>query len=100
MIARKDVTLSNLKYYYDNRHGFVFSPGSDRHPETLANMLVKVGATNSLPEFITHLNGVTVFVYPENCEFHSGPVYQFAQGISQMMPIGQIDILSAWLKEN
>ena len=100
MIERKDVTLNNMKYYYDTRHGFVFHPASDKNPETLANMLIKVGATDSMPEFITHLEGFTLFVYPENCEFHSGPIYQFARGVSMTMPIGGIDILSAWLKEH
>jgi hypothetical protein len=100
MIARKTITLNDLKYYYDTRHGFVFHPADDRHVETLANMLLKVKATDSLPEFVTHLNGSTIFVYPEICEFHSGPVYQFAQGISQMMPVGRLEILNAWLKSN
>ena len=100
MIERKTISLNDMKYYYDNRHGIVFHPQNDNSVETFANMLIKVGATQVQPEFISHINGHTFIVYPEHIEFASGPVFQFSKQIEMMMPIGKLDILSAWLKEH
>lgn len=101
MIPEKFLTVPQLKYSYDTRHGFVFkgsSPSSDRAIEDLCRVLVSKKIAETLPEFIVKLNNLTTaFVYPEGSAFESGAFYKAANG-NQFFKFWEVDSLAAWLK--
>jgi hypothetical protein len=54
-----------------------------------------------MPEFVTPLNDRTLaFVYPEKCDFESGPFYKDTRQMCMMLNVFNIDILSAFLNEH
>lgn len=106
MIEKKDIKMHELKYYYDSRHGFVFRSkdrGSYENMESMCNLLKNIGFTDSMPEFYSEFGDTTVFVYPQICEFKSGPLHQATNQICGQLPflLGEtpfeIDIFNAWL---
>lgn len=105
-MIKKEIKLHELKYYHDTRHGFVFTckeTPSENSIQDMVEMLKRIGVTDSLPEFYTLHENSFIFVYPEICEFLSGPFYQAYNQICGKLAflIGEqpfeIDILNHWL---
>ncbi len=101
MIEEKTVSPNDLKYYYSERQGFVFTagiPSSSDAIERLCNMLVEKQVAEKMPEFFLRPNPNTfIVVFPEGASFKSPQFYQI--GIQcKMMGICEVDILGAWLK--
>jgi hypothetical protein len=101
-MIEKDINLNDLKYYYDQRHGFVYwgmSPISTKRLEKMVNSLIIGKITEHLPEFFTRPNENSVIVvYPEGISFQSGKFYQVVNNLERIADF-KIDILAAFLRE-
>ena len=73
MVEEKSLTIAELKYGYDHRHGFVFQGpvrSSNESIENLCKTLIKHKITEVSPEFIVRLSdSVVAFVYPDGVSF-------------------------------
>ena len=108
MIEKKEIEKHKLKYYYDDRHGFVFKAeekSSDTNIEGMCQLLKHKGVSDQLPEFYCYMDDRYIFVYPEGAKFLSGPFFQACHQLSRkfMFLVGgmdwEIDIFNAWIKE-
>lgn len=101
MIKFEEHTLDHLKYYYDERHGFVFQsgrPSKDSSIENMCNMLIKEDITKEMPEFVNRLGDKTFcVVYAEGVSFKSGEFYSRANN-PMLQGICKVDTLAAFLK--
>ena len=101
MIEFKEHTLDHLKYYYDERHGFVFQAGrpfKDTSIENMCNVMIEQGITKEQPEFVTRLDPHTfVVVYAEGISFNSGEFYARAKH-PMLQNVCRVDTLAAFLK--
>jgi hypothetical protein len=102
-MTEKETSLNDLKYYYGERHGFIFqgaTPSSGDALGRLCNVLIDKKITEAYPEFFTRLNTNTVaIVYPEGISFKCADFYRIGKQ-TEMMGFFKIDILAAFLKEN
>lgn len=102
-IEEKQIPVHELKYYYIDRHGFVFrgvSRSSDEAILNLSNNLINSKIADTHPEFIVRINDQTVaFVYPLDCSFNSPVLYQAAQRFA-MMGMFEVETLNIFLKQS
>lgn len=101
MIPEKSIPIHQLKYSYDERHGFIFKAASQYSPESIqrvADNLIASKITDVLPEFVTRLDGAIIFVYPEGISFQSGEFFQKVNNMA-FRGLWEVDTLSAFLKE-
>jgi hypothetical protein len=103
MIEEKQIPLHELKYYYSERRGFVFTGNARSSSDALnrlAESIQNAKLSNMLPEFIVRLApNITAFVYPEDCNFQQAIVYQVSQRFTNM-GMFNVDTLCMYLRNN
>jgi hypothetical protein len=103
MIEEKQIPLHELKYYYGERKGFVFTGNAQSSSDALNRLgeaIKNARLSDKIPEFIVRLApNITAFVYPEDCDFQQAAVYQAAQRFRNM-GIFNVDTLCMYLRNN
>lgn len=108
MIEKKEIELHELKYYYDNRHGFVFTSdqkSSDENTLKVCEAIKNTECSNTLPEFYVEHGDDLIFVYPEDALFMSGEFFVYCRQIMNRIFMGmrfpwKVDILNGWLQDH
>ena len=102
-MIEKTHTIQELKDNFSTRHGFVFASGVKSSTKSIENLVIQMKNakfSEFLPEFYVQLSDtVTAYVYPEGSHFKSGAFYKIAKNMENMLGLFEVDILSAFLKE-
>ena len=103
MIEEKTISINDLKYHYDNRHGFVMSLGAASSNSALERMcthLITQKITDTMPEFVvTSDYRSMIVVYPEGTSFEAPTFYQKAVQLGQATGAWNIELLQVYLKQ-
>ena len=103
MIEEKQIPLHELKYYYGERRGFVFTGNTQSSSDALNRLgeaIKNAGVSEELPEFIVRVApNITIFVYGETGYFNQAAVYQAAQRFRNL-GMFNVDTLCMYLRNN
>lgn len=101
MVPEKTLPIHELKYYYGDNLGFVFTgkiPSSDDAIQRLCNFLLGIKVSEKLPEFYQRIgDNAVAFVYDGNSGFQSGDFYQASKRINMFNNLFAIETLNAHL---
>jgi hypothetical protein len=102
----KELPIEDLKSLYSDRPGFILAsqqPSSKESCEKLYKQIKDAKICEYEPDFInvSHEGRLYAFVYPADVAFKSADFYAFSkQAEGMFFGMFQVDILSAFLKEN
>ncbi len=103
MTEEKVISHNDLKYYYSDNIGFVFTGVTRSSDEAIQRLIVNLKAwkvTDEYPLFYTRVNDNSVaFVFDGNSGFKMAQFYQASKQF-RILGLFEIDTLLSWIQKN